>query len=141
MCFRFFDMLLSQKEKLKKMTWEEKILKIDGDILLSIFWKLSKISMASFYLWRRNERFLNPISPSIMLGTCFTCLTKFWVNAILCYFTNKTQVQSKKMWAEKKRKRPHEWLEGGSGVLGLAPPTYIFQITQKVLKGYYIQYR
>jgi hypothetical protein len=40
------------------------------------------------------------------------------------------------MYAETKRKRPHEWLEGVSGVLGLAPPTYIFQIIQKVLKGY-----
>jgi hypothetical protein len=25
------------------------------------------------------------------------------------------------MWAEKKRKRPHEWLEGVLGVLELAP--------------------
>jgi hypothetical protein len=40
------------------------------------------------------------------------------------------------MWAEKKRKRPHEWLEGVLEVLGLAPPTYISQIIQKVLKGY-----
>jgi hypothetical protein len=40
------------------------------------------------------------------------------------------------MWAEKKRKRPHEWLEGVLGVLGLAPSTHISQIIQKVLKGY-----
>ena len=40
------------------------------------------------------------------------------------------------MWAEKKRKRPHDWLEGVLGVLGLAPSTYISQIIQKVLKGY-----
>jgi hypothetical protein len=42
------------------------------------------------------------------------------------------------MWAEKKRKRPHEWLEGVLGVLGLAPSTYISQINQKVIKGYEI---
>jgi hypothetical protein len=29
------------------------------------------------------------------------------------------------MWAENKRKRPHEWLEGVLGVLGLAPSTHI----------------
>jgi hypothetical protein len=29
------------------------------------------------------------------------------------------------MWAEKKRKRPHEWLEGVLGVLELAPSTHI----------------
>jgi hypothetical protein len=29
------------------------------------------------------------------------------------------------MWAEKKRKRPHEWLEGVLGVSGLAPSTHI----------------
>jgi hypothetical protein len=40
------------------------------------------------------------------------------------------------MWAEKKRKRPHEWLEGVLGVLGLAPSTHISQINQKVIKGY-----
>jgi hypothetical protein len=39
------------------------------------------------------------------------------------------------MWAEKKRKRPHDWLEGVLGVLGLGPSTYISQIIQKVLKG------
>ena len=43
------------------------------------------------------------------------------------------------MWAEKKRKRPHEWLEGVLGVLGLAPTTYISQIIKKVLKGYYAE--
>jgi hypothetical protein len=37
------------------------------------------------------------------------------------------------MWAEK---RPHEWLGGVLGVLGLAPSTHISQIKQKVLKGY-----
>ena len=37
------------------------------------------------------------------------------------------------MWAEK---RPHEWLGGVLGVLGLALSTYISQIKQKVLKGY-----
>jgi hypothetical protein len=31
------------------------------------------------------------------------------------------------MWAEK---RPHEWLGGVLGVLGLAPSTYISQIKQ-----------
>ena len=40
------------------------------------------------------------------------------------------------MWAEKKRKRPHEWLEGVLGVFGLAPSTQISQINQKVIKGY-----
>jgi hypothetical protein len=30
------------------------------------------------------------------------------------------------MWVEKKRKRPHAWLEGVLGVLGLAPSTYIY---------------
>jgi hypothetical protein len=39
------------------------------------------------------------------------------------------------MWAEKKRKRPHDWLEGVLGVLGLAPSTHISQINQKVIKG------
>jgi hypothetical protein len=33
-------------------------------------------------------------------------------------------------------KRPHEWLGGVLGVLGLAPSTQISQIKQKVLKGY-----
>ena len=33
-------------------------------------------------------------------------------------------------------KRPHEWLGGVLGVLGLAPSTHISQIKQKVLKGY-----
>jgi hypothetical protein len=37
------------------------------------------------------------------------------------------------MWA---KKRPHEWLGGVLGVLGLAPSTHISQIKQKVLKGY-----
>jgi hypothetical protein len=37
------------------------------------------------------------------------------------------------MWAEK---RPHEWLEGVSGVLGLAPSAHISQINQKVIKEY-----
>jgi hypothetical protein len=37
------------------------------------------------------------------------------------------------MWAEK---RLHEFLGGVLGVLGLAPSTHIFQIKQKVLKGY-----
>ena len=37
------------------------------------------------------------------------------------------------MWAEN---RPHEWLGGGLGVLGLAPSTHISQIKRKVLKGY-----
>jgi hypothetical protein len=37
------------------------------------------------------------------------------------------------MWAEK---RPHEWLGGALGVLGLAPSALISQIKQKVLKGY-----
>jgi hypothetical protein len=40
------------------------------------------------------------------------------------------------MWAEKKRKRPHEWLEGVLRVLGLAPSTHISQINQKVIMGY-----
>jgi hypothetical protein len=40
------------------------------------------------------------------------------------------------MFAEKKRKRPHEWLEGVLGVLGLAPSTHIYEINQKVIKGY-----
>jgi hypothetical protein len=40
------------------------------------------------------------------------------------------------MWAEKKRKWPHEWLEGVLGVSGLAPSTHISQINQKVIKGY-----
>jgi hypothetical protein len=44
------------------------------------------------------------------------------------------------MWAEKKRKRPHEWLEGGLGVLGLAPSSHISQINQKVIKGYTIHF-
>ena len=43
------------------------------------------------------------------------------------------------MWAEKKRKRPHEWLEGVLGVFGLAPSTQISQINQKVIKGYFFQ--
>jgi hypothetical protein len=30
------------------------------------------------------------------------------------------------MWAEKKRKQPHEWLEGVLGVLGLASSTHIY---------------
>jgi hypothetical protein len=37
------------------------------------------------------------------------------------------------MWA---KKRPHEWLGGVLGVLGLAHSTHISQIKQKVLKGY-----
>jgi hypothetical protein len=37
------------------------------------------------------------------------------------------------MWAEK---RPHEWLEGVLGVLGLASSAHISQINQKVIKGY-----
>ena len=37
------------------------------------------------------------------------------------------------MWAEK---RPHEWLGGVLGVLGLAPSAHASQINQKVLKGY-----
>jgi hypothetical protein len=37
------------------------------------------------------------------------------------------------MWAEK---RPHEWLGGVLGVLGLALSAHISQIKQKVLKGY-----
>ena len=37
------------------------------------------------------------------------------------------------MWAEK---RPHEWLGGVLGVLGLAPSAHISQINQKVIKGY-----
>ena len=41
------------------------------------------------------------------------------------------------MWVEKQRKRPNEWLEVVLGVLGLAPSTYISQIIQKVLKGYW----
>ena len=40
------------------------------------------------------------------------------------------------MFAEKKRKRPHEWLEEVLGVLGLAPSTHIYEINQKVIKGY-----
>jgi hypothetical protein len=44
------------------------------------------------------------------------------------------------MWAEKKRKRPHDWLEGVLGVLGLAPSAYISQIIQKVLKGYHAEW-
>ena len=40
------------------------------------------------------------------------------------------------MWAEKKRKRVHEWLEGVLGVLGLAPSTYSYYINQKVIKRY-----
>jgi hypothetical protein len=43
------------------------------------------------------------------------------------------------MWAEKKRKRPHELLEVVLRVLGLAPSTHISQINQKVLKGYLFQ--
>jgi hypothetical protein len=41
------------------------------------------------------------------------------------------------MWAEK---RPHEWLGGVLGVLGLAPSAHISQINQKVLKGYLNMY-
>ena len=37
------------------------------------------------------------------------------------------------VWAEK---RPHEWLGGVLGVLGLAPSARNSQINQKVLKGY-----
>jgi hypothetical protein len=37
------------------------------------------------------------------------------------------------MWA---KKRPHEWLGGALGVLGLAPSTHISQIKRKMLKGY-----
>ena len=33
-------------------------------------------------------------------------------------------------------KRPHEWLGGGLGVLGLAPSARTSQIQQEVLKGY-----
>ena len=33
-------------------------------------------------------------------------------------------------------KRPHEWLGGVLGVLGLAPLARTSQIQQKVLKGY-----
>ena len=40
------------------------------------------------------------------------------------------------MWAEKKRKWPHEWLEGVLGVLGLAPSTCMYLINQNVIKGY-----
>jgi hypothetical protein len=40
------------------------------------------------------------------------------------------------MWADKKRKRPHEWLEGVLRVLGLAPSTHISYIIEKVIKGY-----
>jgi hypothetical protein len=36
------------------------------------------------------------------------------------------------VWAEK---RPHEWLGGALGVLGLAPSARNSQINQKVLKG------
>ena len=41
------------------------------------------------------------------------------------------------MWSEK---RPHEWIKGVLGVLGLAPSTHISQIKQKVLKGYTCMY-
>ena len=40
------------------------------------------------------------------------------------------------MWAEKKRKWPHEWLKGVLEVLGLATSTYIYKINRKVRKGY-----
>ena len=36
-------------------------------------------------------------------------------------------------------KRPHEWLGGVLGVLGLAPSARTSQINQKVLKGYKIE--
>ena len=40
------------------------------------------------------------------------------------------------IWEMSAKKRPHEWLGGVLGVLGLASSTNISQIKQKVFKGY-----